>query len=93
MQNRCDARVLAKNQLKSRNFNTGVVCFVWEFGREGEGFGKKEGASGRNRRHREERALKVPLKVSILAWRLMRDRLPTKLNLANRGILSVEERL
>ncbi|XP_024640828.1 uncharacterized protein [Medicago truncatula] len=35
----------------------------------------------------------VPLKVSILAWRLMRDRLPTKLNLANRDILSVEERL
>lgn len=35
----------------------------------------------------------VPLKVSILAWRLMRDRLPTKLNLANRGIPSVEERL
>jgi len=29
---------------------------VW---RGGEGFGKKEGASGRNRRHWEERALKV----------------------------------
>ena len=28
-------------------------------GRGGEGFGKKEGASGRNRRHWEERALEV----------------------------------
>ena len=33
---------------------------------------------------------KVPLKVSILAWRLLRDRLPTKSNLLNRGILSHE---
>ncbi|GAU37807.1 hypothetical protein TSUD_276240 [Trifolium subterraneum] len=31
----------------------------------------------------------VPLKVSILAWRLLRDRLPTKANLTSRGILSV----
>jgi hypothetical protein len=31
----------------------------------------------------------VPLKVSILAWRLLRDRLPTKLNLVRRGLLSV----
>ncbi|XP_024640559.1 uncharacterized protein [Medicago truncatula] len=29
----------------------------------------------------------VPLKVSILAWRLLRNRLPTKTNLAVRGIL------
>ena len=36
---------------------------------------------------------KVPLKVSILAWRLLRDRLPTKSNLANRGIISTEARL
>ncbi|GAU19329.1 hypothetical protein TSUD_336150 [Trifolium subterraneum] len=32
----------------------------------------------------------VPLKVSILAWRLLRDRLPTKANLVTRGILSSE---
>ncbi|GAU12549.1 hypothetical protein TSUD_182630 [Trifolium subterraneum] len=31
----------------------------------------------------------VPLKVSILAWRLLRDRLPTKANLTSRGILPV----
>jgi hypothetical protein len=30
----------------------------------------------------------VPLKVSIFAWRLLRDRLPTKENLVTRGILS-----
>ncbi|PNX65088.1 cysteine-rich receptor-like protein kinase, partial [Trifolium pratense] len=30
----------------------------------------------------------VPLKVSIFAWRLLRDRLPTKPNLVTRGILS-----
>ncbi|PNX58772.1 70 kDa peptidyl-prolyl isomerase, partial [Trifolium pratense] len=30
----------------------------------------------------------VPLKVSILAWRLLRDRLPTKVNLVARGVLS-----
>ncbi|PNX84965.1 receptor-like kinase [Trifolium pratense] len=30
----------------------------------------------------------VPLKVSVLAWRLLRDRLPTKTNLVTRGILS-----
>ncbi|XP_045810731.1 uncharacterized protein LOC123905140 [Trifolium pratense] len=35
----------------------------------------------------------VPLKVSICAWRLLRDRLPTKANLANRGILSTEAHL
>jgi hypothetical protein len=35
----------------------------------------------------------VPIKVSILAWRLLRDRLPTKHNLANRGILPLEARL
>ena len=31
----------------------------------------------------------VPLKVSILAWRLIRDRLSIKNNLLNRGIISV----
>jgi hypothetical protein len=35
----------------------------------------------------------APLKVSIFAWRLLRDRLPTKENLANRGIISMEARL
>ncbi|GAU41517.1 hypothetical protein TSUD_302560 [Trifolium subterraneum] len=30
----------------------------------------------------------VPLKVSIFAWRLLRDRLPTKINLVTRGILT-----
>jgi hypothetical protein len=33
----------------------------------------------------------VPLKVSILAWRLLRDRLPTKANLVSRGILSPDQ--
>ncbi|GAU44198.1 hypothetical protein TSUD_373340 [Trifolium subterraneum] len=32
----------------------------------------------------------VPLKVSIFAWRLLRDRLPTKANLVTRGIISSE---
>ena len=32
----------------------------------------------------------VPLKVSILAWRLMRNRLPTKDNLLHRGIIQDE---
>ena len=32
----------------------------------------------------------VPLKVSIMAWRLLHDRLLTKSNLLNRGILSPE---
>ncbi|XP_045810338.1 uncharacterized protein LOC123904757 [Trifolium pratense] len=31
----------------------------------------------------------VPLKVSIFAWRLLRDRLPTRLNLVTRGVLSL----
>ncbi|KAK2436694.1 hypothetical protein QL285_021667 [Trifolium repens] len=31
----------------------------------------------------------VPLKVSIFAWRLLRDRLPTKANLVTRGILHI----
>ncbi|MCI37671.1 70 kDa peptidyl-prolyl isomerase, partial [Trifolium medium] len=30
----------------------------------------------------------VPLKVSIFAWRLLCDRLPTKINLVTRGIIS-----
>ncbi|GAU42955.1 hypothetical protein TSUD_142920 [Trifolium subterraneum] len=30
----------------------------------------------------------IPFKVSIFAWRLLRDRLPTKANLVTRGILS-----
>lgn len=32
----------------------------------------------------------VPLKVSIFAWRLLRDRLPTKSNLLHRGIISAD---
>jgi hypothetical protein len=35
----------------------------------------------------------VPLKVSIFAWRLLRDRLPTKENLAKRGIISVDSQM
>ncbi|XP_045819170.1 uncharacterized protein LOC123912363 [Trifolium pratense] len=34
----------------------------------------------------------VLLKVSILAWRLLRDRLPTKTNLVTRGVISVDAR-
>jgi len=33
----------------------------------------------------------VPLKVSIVAWRLLKDRLSTRSNLHRRGILPVEE--
>jgi hypothetical protein len=33
----------------------------------------------------------VPLKVSIFVWRLLRDRLPTKINLVNRSIISSED--
>ena len=29
----------------------------------------------------------VPFKVSIVAWRLLKDRLPTKVNLQNRGVI------
>ncbi|KAK2419896.1 hypothetical protein QL285_030707 [Trifolium repens] len=32
----------------------------------------------------------IPLKVSIFAWRLLRDRLPTKANLVARGIISLD---
>ncbi|MCH87520.1 glutamate-gated kainate-type ion channel receptor subunit GluR5 [Trifolium medium] len=32
----------------------------------------------------------VPMKVSVLAWRLLRNRLPTKDNLAARNIISQE---
>ncbi|XP_039686992.1 uncharacterized protein [Medicago truncatula] len=32
----------------------------------------------------------VPIKVSIFAWRLLRDRFPTKSNLATRGILDFQ---
>ncbi|GAU31104.1 hypothetical protein TSUD_212110 [Trifolium subterraneum] len=35
----------------------------------------------------------VPLKVSICAWRLLRDRLPTRANLVSRGIISQEAHL
>jgi hypothetical protein len=35
----------------------------------------------------------VPLKVSIFAWWLLRDRLPTRANLAARGILQTEAAL
>jgi len=33
----------------------------------------------------------VPLKVSVFAWRLIRDRLPTKANLATRGVISTTD--
>jgi hypothetical protein len=33
----------------------------------------------------------VPLKVSIFAWRLMRDKLPTKTNLVRRGMIPAED--
>jgi len=36
---------------------------------------------------------KVPLKVSIFVWRLLHDRLPTKSNLVNRGVISSEASL
>jgi hypothetical protein len=32
----------------------------------------------------------VPLKMSMFAWRLLRDRLPTKVNLAAQGIITLE---
>ncbi|CAJ2663689.1 unnamed protein product [Trifolium pratense] len=35
----------------------------------------------------------VPMKVSILAWRLLRDRLPTRVNLVTRRILSSTDHL
>ncbi|GAU48725.1 hypothetical protein TSUD_406040 [Trifolium subterraneum] len=35
----------------------------------------------------------VPLKVSIFAWRLLPDRLPTRMNLANRGIITPDAQL
>jgi hypothetical protein len=35
----------------------------------------------------------VPLKVSVFAWRLLRDRLPTKSNLVNRGVVYPEASL
>jgi len=35
----------------------------------------------------------VPLKVSIFSWRLLRNRLPTKANLAARGVLNSEATL
>ncbi|MCH81803.1 cysteine-rich receptor-like protein kinase [Trifolium medium] len=35
----------------------------------------------------------VPLKVSIFAWRLLRDRLPTKTNLVSRGIITPKDHL
>jgi len=34
----------------------------------------------------------VPLKVSVFAWQMLRDRLPTKTNLATRGVISPEAR-
>jgi len=33
----------------------------------------------------------VPLKVTVFAWRLIRDRLPTKANLAMRGVITADE--
>jgi hypothetical protein len=35
----------------------------------------------------------APLKVSIMAWRLLRNRLPTKENLVVRGIISHDNQL
>jgi len=37
--------------------------------------------------------LRVPLKVSILAWRLLRNRLPTKDNLVTRDIISQDSQM
>jgi len=37
--------------------------------------------------------MQVPLKVSIFAWRLLRDRLPTKSNLVHRRVISSEASL
>ena len=36
---------------------------------------------------------KVPLKVLVFAWRLLRDRLPTKSNLVSRGVMASEAAL
>jgi hypothetical protein len=33
----------------------------------------------------------VPLKVSLVAWRLLKDRLPTKINLQRRGLLQADD--
>jgi hypothetical protein len=33
----------------------------------------------------------VPLKVTVFAWRLIRDRLPTKANLAMRGVIAADD--
>jgi len=33
----------------------------------------------------------VPMKVSIVAWRLLKDRLPTKVNLQRRGIIQAAD--
>jgi len=35
----------------------------------------------------------VPLKVAVFAWRLFRDRLPTKDNLAHRGVIDNDSRM
>jgi len=35
----------------------------------------------------------VPLKVSVFAWRMLCDRLPTKSKLMIRGVISTEDRL
>jgi len=35
----------------------------------------------------------VPLKVVVFAWRLFRDRLPTKDNLLRRGVINFDSRL
>jgi len=35
----------------------------------------------------------VPVKVSLLAWRLLRNRFPTKSNLLARGIISHEAKM
>ena len=40
----------------------------------------------RDRAFEELWNLKVPIKVAVFAWRLLRDRLPTKVNLYRRQI-------
>ncbi|KAL8488412.1 hypothetical protein ACS0TY_024619 [Phlomoides rotata] len=55
--------------------------------------------TGASRRNQEEQGVEfkfvwnkvAPLKVSAMAWRLLQDRLPTRGNLARRGILLTED--
>ncbi|KAK2396169.1 hypothetical protein QL285_057836 [Trifolium repens] len=62
----------------SKSRTVAEMCAAgWE---EGGGRGSGGDIYGRGRH--------VPLKVSILAWRLLRDQLPTRANLVSRGILA-----